>query len=108
MKNPVKPISAADLAATIKTKTVAKRPVVLNHGVTSLFKVVIQKPMIAKRKPTERDLAMNRRVVIVSAQDVMQGDEHLRAVLTDADAFFGTTGEIVSVSPTSNAVILCA
>lgn len=87
---------------TKKTETLPAAPFT-----TRLYKIIIQKLVIGKRETPER-LAANRRVVIVSAETVAQGVEYLRDVLTRAEMFKGTTGEIVSVSPAAEAVVLAS
>jgi hypothetical protein len=68
-----------------------------------LYKVVIQKPVPGKSHPTEEQKRRHQRVVVVS-DDVVRRNRI--AALEAAGVLEGTTGEIVSVSPAGDVVVL--
>lgn len=49
----------------------------------ALWKVVIQKPVIGKSKPSELDLIRNRRVVLVDARNAAEVEHVLKAFRED-------------------------
>ena len=73
----------------------------------SLFKVVIQRPVIGKRS-TDELRCLNRRVVVVGADTVNRGLAHLRDVLTRLGILANTTGEIVSIEPAPECVVIAS
>jgi hypothetical protein len=73
-----------------------------------LYKVVIQKLVIGKSHPTEKQLAANRRVVVVEGATVNKGAAHLRRLLEMEGAFKDTAGSIVSVSPVPSGYVVLA
>jgi len=70
-----------------------------------LYKVVIQ-GLVYGNKPNDERRLRARRVVVVNAETIAKGVEHLRDVLTQAGAFNDTSGEIVSVEPAGSVVTL--
>ncbi len=75
-----------------------------------LYKVVIQKDIPGKGKPTEQDRARARRVVVVDGPPAIHLSQtcmdFLKTTLEQAGAFAGTTGEIVSITPAGPVITL--
>lgn len=71
-----------------------------------LYKVCIEKLILNKPKPTERERANARRVVVVSRETVERGNEFLLETLRKAGVLDNTTGRILEVLPANDCVVL--